>query len=185
MALEAVFQELRGQCQKGRDIFNGLHLAIVEDRPLTGDLVLIDKFGDAVEDSLGGLEEMYAAVESSTAGHQAPDLERARRALVKCQERFNRVLQQFCSDLAAHDRLAALLNAGRERRGEWRAWTQHVKETIEQCQHVLFEINHALCQCWQEIAERVGLPSVSVQTTNIGQKITAPESVKAQGRNLT
>jgi hypothetical protein len=46
-----------------------------------------------------------------------------------------------------------------------------VKQGIEQCREPLDLSTKALAGCWQEIAERVGSTSVSVQTTNIGQKI--------------
>ena len=44
---------------------------------------------------------------------------------------------------------------------------------IEQCRDPLDESSKALAACWEEIAERVGMTSITVQTTSIGQKIVS------------
>ena len=43
----------------------------------------------------------------------------------------------------------------------------------------VLDANLGLFRCWQEITERVGITSVSVQTSNIGQQITTPEGREA------
>ena len=88
-----------------------------------------------------------------------------------CQERFHRIEQEFSSGLASYEKLKDLTMLGSERRGEWIPWASSVKDGVGQCQQPLEEASRALAGCWQEIAERVGSTSVSVQTTNIGQKI--------------
>jgi hypothetical protein len=60
---------------------------------------------------------------------------------------------------------------GSARRGEWLPWAASVKDGVEQCREPLEGVSKALAGCWQEIAERVGTTSISVQTSNIGQKI--------------
>ena len=53
---------------------------------------------------------------------------------------------------------------------------------LESCQQDLYVTNEALFRCWLEIAERVGMTSVSVQATNIGQQITAPQDQEMLNR---
>jgi hypothetical protein len=51
-----------------------------------------------------------------------------------------------------------------------------VKQGVEHCRQPLEDAGKALAECWQELAERVGMTSVSVRTKNIGQKIVAKAS---------
>ena len=172
MTLEAAFQELGVQCHILHDVLRGLRLTVVEDKPPTGDVVLVDEFGDATDELLGWLEEALQAV---TDGQRAVDypveVERARRALTICNERLHRIQHQFSSDLVSYERIAELLSVGYERQGEWLTWANSVKDGLDECRQPLFGINHALFLCWQEIAERVGTLAVSVRELMTGNKI--------------
>lgn len=183
MALTAVFQTLCLHCRKLHEAFAGLRLTIVEDKPLTGEIVLVDEFGNTVDDLLGQLEDVFA---SASEGQQAvghpPDLARARHSLTVCQEHFIDLMQRFSRDLLAYNRIAALVELGSERRGEWQAWANSVKESIEECQPYLSDIHQALFCCWQEIAERSGMVSLSMQTTNIGPALSTREGMKVSKR---
>ena len=176
MALEKTFQELSDRLKRLRDSLLALQLTIREDLPPQGGVALVDQFGDAVDDSLGWLEEsLAAAVEAHHAVEHPLDMDKARRALANCQEQFHRVEQRFMSDLISYEKLKDLTGFGRSRRGEWLSWVKSVKEGLEECRQPMDEVSKALLACWQEIAERAGITSVSVQATNIGQQITAPE----------
>jgi hypothetical protein len=79
-----------------------------------------------------------------------------------------------------------LTSFGSERRGEWSSWVTSVKQGIGHCRQPVEDAGKALAECWQEIAERVGMTSVSVRTTNIGQQIasdapTAKEEMAREG----
>jgi hypothetical protein len=176
MALERTFQELSDRLRRLQDSLLALQLTIREDLPPQGGVALVDQFGDAVDDSLGWMEEsLLAAVEAYHAVEHPLDMDRARRALANCQEQFHRVEQRFASDLISYEKLKDLTSFGRSRRGEWIGWVRSVREGLRECQVPMDEVSKALLACWQEIAERAGLTSVSVQATNIGQQITAPE----------
>jgi hypothetical protein len=180
MALEAAFHDLAVQFEKLRDVLCGLRLTVVEDKPSEGDAMLVEDFGDTVMDLLEGVDGASAAANEGrkAAGHPL-DVERARRALAACHERFNRTMYHFSSDLMRYERVSELERLGRERGGEWPVWTFSVKESLDHCQQPFYDVNQALFQCWQEIAERVGMGSVSVQTTSIGQQITVPDGREA------
>jgi hypothetical protein len=150
----------------------GLRTTAVEDKPLEGDVVLVDVFGDAADDLRGWLEEAFAAAaEGQQASAHPVDLERARRSLTICQGRFNRISQRFSSDLVHYERMAELTRFGRTRGGEWRAWATGVKEALDSCRQPLFDTGETLFRCWQELAERAEITSISVQATNIGQQL--------------
>jgi hypothetical protein len=67
-----------------------------------------------------------------------------------------------------------------ERRGEWPHWAGITKERIEECRAPLEAVSKALATCWQELAERVGMTSITVQATNIGQKIDKEALLSAE-----
>jgi len=91
MALEKAFHELSHQLRKLRDTFLGVRLTVVEDKPPRNEVVLVDRFGDAIEDALGWVEEeLTASADGEQAVGNAPDMYRARRALTACQEHLNR-----------------------------------------------------------------------------------------------
>ncbi len=178
MALEIVFHDASLSLQALREALTGLRTTVVEDKPLQGDVVLVDLFGDAADDLLGLLDEaLAAAIEGQQAVIHPADLERARRALTTCQKRFNQIAHRFSSDLLRYERIAELKRFGRRRGGEWRAWASSVKAALDWCQQPLFDVNQALFNCWQELAERAGMHVVTVQATNIGQQLTSPRSM--------
>jgi hypothetical protein len=186
VALEKMFQELTDCLRRLRDNLLALQLTIREDLPPQGAVALVDQFGDAVDDSLGWLEEsLAAAVEAHQAVEHPLDIHQARRALANCQELFHRVAQRFVSDLVSYEKLKDLTGFGRSRRGEWLSWVRSVKDGLEECRQPIDEVSRALLACWQEIAERAGMTSVSVQATNIGQQITTPEFTSKLRDGLT
>jgi hypothetical protein len=113
------------------------------------------------------------------------DIDRARHALTGCQEKFQRVEQAFSAKLVSYESMKDLTRFGRERRGEWRSWVAAVKQGIERCRPPLQGAAEALVDCWKEIAERVGMTSVSVCTTSIGQNIAIPEHREALQNSAT
>jgi hypothetical protein len=135
---------------------------------------LVDHLEDTILDMMGLLDEATKAVRSAQkAVRSVTDLNGARRALAVCQERFHRIERQFADELVSYEKLKDLASLGTERRGEWLPWANSVKQGIEECRQPLDGVSEALAACWQEIAERVGMTSVSVQATNIGQKIVS------------
>ena len=190
MSLQTEFQSLYVQLENVHEALAALRTAI-DDRPPKGATVhLLDAFGDAVEDTLGWLEESLGLCapliqETQQKGFNGFDVNRTRQALVFCQEQYNRIMNRFMFDLVSYDRVAQLMQLGRERRGEWQAWAGMVKQELEGCQQHLYDANQALFRCWLEIAERVGMTSVSVQTTTIGQQVTVPQIQETTAEGMT
>jgi len=186
MALEATFRDLSRQLRMLYDMLLALRLTVGEDKPLKGEASLVDQLEDTILDVMGALDECLktAVVAQKSVGHPL-DLDRARRALTACQDQFHRMERQYCDSLASYEKLKDLASLGRDRRGEWLAWAGSVKDGVEQCRQPLDGARKALACCWQEIAERVGTSSVSVRTSNIGQKFVtktaAPDDVRVEG----
>ncbi len=171
MALEATFRELSKQFHHLHDALHALSVT-VGDRPEDDGAALADDLDNTVLDLIGVLHQARkAALNARQAVTHPVDLDRARRALTICQDRFLHIEQEFAAKLISYDKLRALARLGGERGGEWLHWAGSAKEGIEQCRPALEAVSVAIAACWQEVAERVGMTSITVQATNIGQKI--------------
>jgi hypothetical protein len=176
VALRMELQILRGQLERLSEVFSELR-QLLDDHPSQGDAVLLlDSFGDSVEDLLGWLaESLQACAPLKPEGRENDfDANLARHALVACQDLFNRQMQRFLCDLVCYDKIAQLLQLGRERGGEWQTWAKRIKLELETCQEHLYLTNQVMFRCWVELAEWIGMTSISVQATSIGQQITVP-----------
>jgi hypothetical protein len=176
MALEKVFREFAVRLLRLRDRVQELRLTVVEDRPPKRDAVVVDDFEYAVEDILGWLAEAIdgSGKAAKAAGHPV-NIDAARRSLTSCQEKVRQIEKCFAAKLASYEKVSDLTKFGAERRGEWPSWVSSVRQGIEQCRQPLEDAGGGLAECWQEIAERAGMTSVTVSTTAIGQKIVSTD----------
>lgn len=173
MALETAFANLNIQIRAIREALVDLRLAAVEGKPPRDDLFLVDHYGDGADDLIGCIEDALLSAEEGMRAVRHPlDLDRARRALTTCNECVIRLNRRFTGDLVQYDRVADLSGVGRRRGRTWGLWALNVKSGLDRCQQPLFDVNDALLDCWREIGERVGMTSISVQATNIGQLST-------------
>jgi len=177
MALEATFRALFIQTRKLCDTLNAV-LLTVGDQPQNRGAMLADELENSVLDILGLAEDARSAARIAEKAVAHPmDLERARRALAKCQESFHRVEEQYAIELVSYEKLANLTTLGSDRGGEWKPWAGSMKDAIEQGRQPLAEASKALA-CWQELVERSGGTSISVMNT--GQKIIARNGLKEE-----
>jgi hypothetical protein len=174
VAIEAAFQHLLDTLAATREAFESLRLTAVEDRPLRDEVLLVERLGNAVDDLQGWLEEAAAAAgEAQQAVRHPLDGYRARAALALANDRFIRLEYKFFLEGVGYEEINELSRFGRRRGREWLGWTGSVIQALDQCRSPLRAVDEALLDCWQELAERLGASSVSVQTTNIGQQISA------------
>ena len=177
MALEATFRNLTVCLHHLHDALNALQVTL-GDKPPDDESALADGLETVVLDLMGTLHEARrSALNARKAVGHLVDLDRARRSLTICQERFHRIEQQFASDLVSYDKLKELARLGSTRRA-WLPWSTTAKQGIEQCQPLLAQISTALAACWQEMVEHSGTTSISVQNT--GQKIIARGPLKEE-----
>lgn len=175
MALEAIFRDLSIRLHHLHDALNALQVTL-GDKPPEEESALADGVETAVLDLMGALHEARkAAVNARKAVGHPLDLDRSRRALTICQERFHRIEQQFAADLVSYEKLTELARLGKARPA-WMPWSNAVRQGIEQCRSPLEQTNSALAACWQELAERLGSVNISMQATNVGQQIAVPRS---------
>ncbi len=178
MALASAFQRLSHQLRQLNEALVALRTTSREDKPLSDDVVLVDVFGDAADDLLGWVEgALQASRDAQQAVNHPADLNQAWRALSACQQRFSQVQHRYHADLNSYERIAELTEFGQLRGGEWQAWATSVKAGLDDCRDPIERINEAIFACWQEIGERVGMHSVMVQTTNIGQQLALASEV--------
>ncbi len=170
MALEKTFRDLSVCLHHLHDALNALQVTL-GDKPPDDESALADGVETVVLDLMGTLHEARkAALNGKKAVGRPVDLDRARRALTSCQERFHRIEQQFASDLVSYEKLKELARLGKQRR-PWLAWSRTAKQGIDQCRPPLEQTSKALAACWQELVEHSGTTSISV--TNTGQRIIA------------
>lgn len=172
MALEVTFRNLSVSVDMLHDALNTLHV-MLGDKPVGPELAVIDGLENALLDTLGELHEARkAALDARKAVGPQTDLDHARRALTICQQKFHRIEQQF-SSLVSYEKLRELVRLG-EKGNEWRSWINSTRHDIEQCRQPMECTSKALADCWQELAERLGMVNLSVHT--IGQQINMQES---------
>jgi hypothetical protein len=173
MALESTFRTLSIQIRKLNDTLNAI-LLTVGDRPQNRGTALADGLENSILDLMGSLSgALTAARTAQKAVGATRDLDRARRALAKCQEQFHTAQQQFAKELVSYELLKQLASLGSERGGEWKHWAASMKDAIEQGQPPFEQVGQALTACWQELAEHGGTTSISIRSQNLGQKIFA------------
>jgi hypothetical protein len=178
MALDAAVDNLVSRLKELGEAVSVLQWAAVEDRPRQGDSVLIDIVGGISDDLLGlAREARKCAADTRQAVRPPLDLDKVRRCVTTCQERFNDLSQRFVSELLAYERIAELKQIGRERRGGWQAWSTEVTRSIERCREPLHEANEALFLCWREIAERAGATNIAVRTVAIDNRVNHPSVI--------
>ena len=158
MALEAAFCDLTARLGTLREELIDLRTTVLEDKPLHGEVVLVEVLSDAIDEMLGWLEE---ALTDATIGRQAVEddlnVHRARRALAACQDRYLQIMRRFTLDLVSYDHLAEMMRFGQRQGREWRAWTQSAGAALAASHRTIFDVQEALCRCWQELAECVSI----------------------------
>lgn len=164
MPLENTFRDLTDALRRLRDNVAAVQLTAREDAPAEGSVMAVDALSDAVDDALGWVEEsLVCASAAQAAVGNPPDFQRARLQLARGNERFHCFRQKYSADLVSYERLYELMAFSKRRSGEWQAWAQSVRRGLDECGPPIEAVSRALLDCWQELAERTGGPSVSVQ----------------------
>jgi hypothetical protein len=129
--------------------------------------------------TLRGYAATAGAAIANTSGRGS--LVPARLALVDCQRHYGLVLAAYYNDLATPDLYETLRSLMTEittqnatetddetvtkvafGARDWSQWAWGVRDALDSCAEPIHELNNALWQCWQELADRVEPPEVIV-----------------------
>jgi hypothetical protein len=175
VALETTFRDLWARLNDLIGVMNEFHVS-VGFTPPHEETAVADDLGEASLHLIGILHESLGPVgQARQAVTNDPDLNRARKTLAICQEHFNRFEKDFPALLSSYKQLTELARLANER-PEWTHWAANMKQGIEDCREPMAAVRVAVAACWQELAERVGMNSVSVHNTSVGQRIVAKPS---------
>ena len=180
MALEVTFRDLVQTVRDLGDALSGLKSHLVHDAHPADKRSLTEKLGEAAEACSGWqFEALTAAGEARLATGYPLDLDKVRRALVLCQEKYDEARKHFEANLASDEQMEYLteIKTSKERyrsereADQWDMWATSVLSGLKSCRKAFPEVQIGLTRCWQELAERVGANSVSVQTRVVGQEV--------------
>jgi hypothetical protein len=181
VALEATFQDLVTRLRTLRETMTILQITVIEDRPLSGGVLLVERLGNAVDDLRGLAEEaLAAAIEALKAVGHPLDGYCARNALATANRQFLRLEYKLLAEQMASDHLNELKKLGRHHGREWHGWTGSVLEALTQCRDPIRVVDEAFLSSWQDLTERLGSGGVCVQTMSIGAIATPPGQRRKQ-----
>jgi hypothetical protein len=176
VAIEETFERLVGTFAATEEVFQGLHLTAIEDRPAHGEVLLVERLGNLVEDMRGWLAEgQTAAVDARRAVAHPLNGYRARQGLGGANERVIRLTMQFFNEAVSHRTIDGLERFGRTRGGEWLGWSGSVVMALQTCRAPLGLLSEEILHAWQELSERLGAGSLLIQNNNIGQQTVPAE----------
>jgi hypothetical protein len=188
MALEAAFGHLNDQLRLLKEAVDELQLNVSGDfypetrlrKKTDGDSgrepapLPVQQLADKVSELEGVVEEaLHAASNAEQAVRHPRNLEEAQLVLIVIQRCLIKVLKTFLFEVAAYDTVKILVRMGRRQGGKWPQWISLLKTVIEGCSAPLHGSVHAVSVCWEELADKLSAKAISLQTTNIGQQITA------------
>lgn len=129
-----------------------LHLTVDQDQPTEGATVLVDQLDHGIIDVASLLEEAASNAQLVRASHLSPlTRHHARHALRRAHLAVHQAGEIWHRQIASHDRMATLLQMGRERGRQWRDWTEVVKLTIESCREAFIPVALHLAESWFEL----------------------------------
>jgi hypothetical protein len=153
MGVEEAFAGLRVGLGRLYDSVNGLYVTI-GDRPPSGQVLVVDRLGDATAELLGLLNEARSAAEEAVKRLRAgADLDGARRALVLCQRRMQAIDRMY-AEMVSFDQMKELLGVS-ERGREWAGWARAIKQGLDGCGVPMRDARDGIDACWQELTELV------------------------------
>jgi hypothetical protein len=156
MSLRKTMQLLKTKYCELQELLQDFRVTVQEDRPREGEAVVVDGLSDAADDILGWLNESTAELEQ---GIRVLDSKRdysgAAKSLVASHQKLLLILHTFSWEMVRHERIDELVQLAKERDGEWPSWSASVRESLEQLRQPLNDVQEAMLECWQEVAESV------------------------------
>lgn len=133
------------------------------------DHYLVGRLEDRVTEALDRIEQACLLSNDSLASDLG--LAAASAELVRLQESLNNLLMFGLAEMFDHEHIAELREFGSEHGDAWEDWTENVIIEMDRCQAALLDTCQALLPCWQELAERMALSSLYIQTSSAHQPV--------------
>lgn len=148
---------------------------MLDPNPMRDEPHLVHQIWDQTVQLEASAEEAFAAARVAVGAAGYPlDMDRLRQNMIVMQRAYNEIVKIYLFELVFNPGLAELTQPTGRRGDSWRRWGLAVTASIARCRQPMFEVSEALFQCWQEMVERIGMNSVSVQTKAVGQEISVP-----------
>src|ERR1043166_30605 len=171
MTLQAVLTDLSGQWQRlVEELEDDLLWLVMQTKPQTNpeeEHALADHYVDGVHDLTSIAREALEACRPFAQG--TPTLAAAAAVLLRCQERYNALIELYDARFTSYSWLRELEQF---ETSVWREWANQIQKALADCRTTMENVNRGVFRCWQELTDRMGSAGLSVQTTNIGQQIT-------------
>jgi hypothetical protein len=134
-----------------------LVMIVVEDRPRSSDLAMVDDLTETVTELQGAVAEASEAISG------VPDPRNLPETLPPVADALQAAQLRYWRDLRSYECIAELRRAARGRGSEWASWHRSVEASAQRCEQPLARAASALSAGWQEIAELLTLylPAVS------------------------
>lgn len=146
----------------------------------------VETLGERAIALKGDLHEAFGALDKCAAAIRPPrDLQQAQAALIDVNRYLDDAVDRFRNEVTEPTSLQVLTQMAGDIGGEWPQWLAQINSIISTIRDKFLETWRALCQCWEELADKLSSAAVSVRTTNIGQQITAPEARKTVLEGMT
>jgi hypothetical protein len=148
--------------------FDHLAWAIAQGQPVASDSENspAGALDDAVQELRGWVVDAQKCLDGPLNRPQ-PDVSPAYRGLVGCQRYSVLLAERFNHRLGSPDVLTTLSQLSRDGDDGWEAWAFGVRDAIGLCHGPLHELNAALLQCWQELAEHSEMPNLMVSARRL------------------
>src|SRR5262249_41452783 len=132
----------------------------------------VETLGESAAALKGDLYEAFVALEKGRAAIQPPrDLHRAQAGLIDVNRYLEDAVDRFQNEVTGPASRQVLVQMTDDLGGEWPQWLAQINSIIATIRDKSLETWRALCQCWEELADKLSSGAVSVRTTNIGQQI--------------
>ncbi len=162
MTLSTDLQSLWHRLHELRDGVLPLRLLVTEDHPVGVSPRPVQALADALDDVFGLVAEAIEALSAAVQANAEPQgRERVIRMLGLCHDRLIKLSRTWADEVSSYHRLTQLVTASQERGPRWRAWVATVVDGVVGCEGLRCDVQLALLECWQELAERAAPPDLS------------------------
>ncbi|MEP9364543.1 hypothetical protein ABLE68_16370 [Nocardioides sp. CN2-186] len=151
MTISLALHELRDATARLSEAVTELVMIAHEDRPDGSEVAAVDSFAEQVS-------ELQSAVVTAGRVLAAVDgTDQLARRMADVDAAIASAALRYWRDLRSYDATAAMRQAARRGRADWRAWQVSIEQSQERCEQPLLEAVTRARAVWLELAELVSL----------------------------